>query len=863
MHGEPTSFWGKLRTIGDVIAEWHPLSHHCADVAAVAEVLLDLPLWNRRLSRLAGRDLTPTDRVRLAVLAFLHDLGKFNHGFQRKAHRGAGPTAGHVREAVAALSRLPSLQRLDSWGDATFDLLVVALCHHGRPYNCRHLDAFWQSSWWHAAGGRDPIAGVAALVAEAERRFPGAFEDDGLGLPSAPAFGHTFAGLVTLADWLGSDPRFFPFSTSTDEDRLSDSRLRARIAIEAVGLTVPEQRRRDALNRGPFRRVAASDFRPRAAQTATEGLSIDRSGSLTVLEAETGSGKTEAALLRFVTLFEAGEVDGLYFALPSRSAATEIHARVVAATRQAFREAPPVVLAVPGYLRVDDTNAERLAPFDVLWPDQDRFRYRGWPAENAKRFIAGCIVVGTIDQVLLSSLRVNHAHLRATPLLRHLLVVDEVHASDAYMTRVLNEVLRHHRAAGGHALLLSATLGGEAKARLLKSRCLPTFDDALASDYPLITHLDSEERVIPIRKDWVEKTVTIESRPWLEDHGEVARQAFALAGRGGRVLVIKNTVDDCIRTQMELELCAQQSAQPDLLFGIAGSPAPHHARFSRVDREVLDRALERDFGRHRGSGGRVVVATQTAQQSLDLDADVLLSDLCPADVLLQRVGRMHRHARSRPNGFDRARLIIVVPKERDLTLLLRADGKGQHHHGLGSVYPDLRILEATWRVIESGPEWLIPSMCRRIVEGSLHSQALDAIVQSGDDRWRAHGMMMEGSSFGQQRLADLNVVDWSRPYSETAFPDGTDERILTRLGEGDRRARFAPWVPGPFGMLVDELTLPARWTRDVDPERDRAEHVVAAAEAVMFQFGGREFTYDRLGLRPAGWFGSPRADDEA
>lgn len=135
MRGEPTSFWGKLNIADDGGLEWHPLPHHCADVAAVAEVLLDLPVWHRRLSRLAGRTLTSRDLSRLTVLTFLHDLGKFNHGFQRKASRGAGPTAGHVREAVAALSNLSSIRRLNAWGDASFDLLVSALCHHGRPYN--------------------------------------------------------------------------------------------------------------------------------------------------------------------------------------------------------------------------------------------------------------------------------------------------------------------------------------------------------------------------------------------------------------------------------------------------------------------------------------------------------------------------------------------------------------------------------------------------------------------------------------------------------------------------------------------------------------------------------------------------------
>ncbi|MDB4914145.1 MAG: CRISPR-associated helicase/endonuclease Cas3, partial [Gemmatimonadetes bacterium] len=190
-------------------------------------------------------------------------------------------------------------------------------------------------------------------------------------------------------------------------------------------------------------------------------LPRDEESSITILESETGSGKTEAALARFVTLFSAGKVDGLYFALPTRTAATQMHKRVFDATAMAFTEPPPVILAVPGYLRVDDTEGRRheLARFDVLWPDAERFRYRGWAAEGPKRYLAGCIVVGTVDQVLLSSLRVGHAHMRATSLMRMLLVVDEVHASDAYMTRILEDVLARHRRAGGHALLLSATLG--------------------------------------------------------------------------------------------------------------------------------------------------------------------------------------------------------------------------------------------------------------------------------------------------------------------------------------------------------------------------------------------------------------------
>lgn len=122
--------------------------------------------------------------------------------------------------------------------------------------------------------------------------------------------------------------------------------------------------------------------------------------------------------------------------------------------------APSVVLAVPGYPEVDGAKGQRLAPFEVLWPEEVReqlcTRYRGWAVENPKRYLAGAIIVGTIDQVLLSTLAVSHSHLRATSLLRLLLVVDEVHASDSYMTRLLEAVLERQVAAGGHALLMSA-----------------------------------------------------------------------------------------------------------------------------------------------------------------------------------------------------------------------------------------------------------------------------------------------------------------------------------------------------------------------------------------------------------------------
>jgi CRISPR-associated endonuclease/helicase Cas3 len=857
--GEPTTFWGKIRRPGDggAACQWHPLFDHCADVAAVAEALLSLPVWRRRLARLAGHDLGEGGWARLCVLATLHDLGKLNLGFQAKGRPELGPSAGHVTEALGALFRtnfFSWVTELAGWGEGVTGLLVAAICHHGRPHNSRMLaDGGWQATWWMPRAGLNPQAGAAELVQRCRTWFPKAFATDTSPLPEIAALEHGFAGLVMLADWVGSDTRFFQFSEDADSERMTFARTAAREAVAAMGLDLLLSARSDPASRDPFTRVTPADYLPRPAQDAILTLPQDENGSITILEAETGSGKTEAALARFVTLFEAGLVDGLYFALPTRSAATEMHGRVHAAVQRAFTTPPAVILAVPGYLRVDDVEGEKkLARFEVLWPDSERFRYRAWAAENAKRYLAGCILVGTIDQVLLSSLMVGHAHLRATALLRHLLVVDEVHASDAYMARILEDVLARHMAAGGHALLLSATLGSEAKARLVHPHehvTPPSLELAETTPYPFITHRSAAECGVNIRRDGASRTVEISAQPWLGAADLLARAALGAAEHGAKVLVIKNTVNDCIDTQLAVERAADVSGRRDVLFTCSGVAAPHHARFARADREALDVELEARIGQKRPEGGCIVVATQTVQQSLDLDADILFSDLCPADVLLQRLGRLHRHARSRPKGFETARATVIVPTVRDLGVLLGATGVARNHHGLGSVYRDLRMLEGTWRLIERHTQWSVPAMSRHLVEQSLHSSVLDAIAKEGGPQWEAHADQMTGAKLGERRQAELNLVDWSRPYSDMSFPGEVDQRIATRLGEGDRRVQLKPPVTSPFNREVAELVLRAWWTRGVASDVESAEHVASAGGVTHFTFGGKAFVYDRLGLR--------------
>ncbi|MBF0322340.1 MAG: CRISPR-associated endonuclease Cas3'' [Magnetococcales bacterium] len=471
-------FWGKRQDISGHI-HWHPLVHHCLEVASVVHALLDTTVLRKRLAMAVDlEDLTHGQMARLAVMAALHDAGKFNLGFQEQydpQEHNRHRSHGHIREIFKLLMEHPraeegythmQLEALDSWlrhddPDELVYWLWAIFCHHGRPLpgdritsgspDKRLLDQISPKIWEQNARW-DPLSGLKTLISALDTHFPEAFaattHDQ---LPISPPMQHLFNGLVTLADWIGSDAeRFFPFAADTALPSPAALRHKAHHALHAMGCDVTAARRH--ILEQDIDSATMFDYpSPNAMQRSVRELPSAASGNITILEAETGSGKTEAALIHFFELFRNGLVDGLYFALPTRAAAVQIHARVNRAVERALGPAhPPVVLAVPGYIQVDAVQGRRLEGFEIHWPeDQKRYRYRGWAAEHPKRYLAATIAVGTVDQALMSALAVSHAHMRATALSRLLLVVDEVHASDAYMTTILREVIARHGAVGG------------------------------------------------------------------------------------------------------------------------------------------------------------------------------------------------------------------------------------------------------------------------------------------------------------------------------------------------------------------------------------------------------------------------------
>ena len=401
------------------------------------------------------------------------------------------------------------------------------------------------------------------------------------------------------------------------------------------------------------------------------------------------------------------------------------------------------MLAVPGYEPGEEAAAVELPRYNPWWDDHHDAE-RPWATENSKRYLAAQIAVGTVDQAMMGALQVKNAHMRAACLSRSLLVVDEVHASDAYMSRILQALLKAHLGAGGYALLMSATLGSVARGQWLAAPSL-SLEDAVGAPYPAISATSSASGgVTRVDENGQEKAVGVSLAPLMHDFDGTAELALEAARNRAKVLVVRNTVGYAIGTQQALERAAGSDGE-GLLFDVDGVVTLHHGRFAAVDRKRLDGRVEELLGKEREAGGRVVVGTQTLEQSLDIDADLLITDLCPVDVLLQRIGRLHRHRRdSRPDGYTAPVCIVLTPEGDDLSPLL---AKTQNANGLGShggVYEDLRTLEATRRLIAEHPEWRIPEMNRELVERATHPDALEEIVRELGDEWQVHANWVEG-----------------------------------------------------------------------------------------------------------------------
>ena len=563
--------------------DWRTLEQHSLDVASAVRVLLGSAVLRDRCATALGQPVDAAVIDTLSVLAVLHDLGKADARWQSYIRR-TGPRRDHTAPFLVHLDTTPPLCEALRPALALVDdeeaMLLTVVAHHGAPITEEALRRY---------RGRSDETTDPAAVAETGRLVEVAFRFYPHARPIAwtPAFSHAFAGIIMLADWLGSS---IAFGHGADRE-----------AVVAAELATTGWR---AFCTGVDPAAVLPSLRP--GQSAVIGAPLgDR---LVLLEDSTGSGKTEAATIRALALIDAGLVEGMYFAVPTRSAATELHARIARIIASVHPgQAGRVMRAVPTALDTDE-----------LLPGQER----SWAAGSSKKAAVAAIGIGTIDQALLSIMRVRHSWLRRAALSTKLLVVDEVHAGDAYMLRLIEELVSAHVEGGGHAMTMSATLGEEAKARLLARQRRP-LEEARAEPYPRLTTTSTTISFAPSSS----RIISVE----IDEHCDALAQAVTAARAGARVLWIRSTVAEAV---IDRHALADRGVQTVL----------HHSRYANPDRVLKDCEVLAALGKKPGRDGEgvIVVGTQTVEQSLEIDADLLVTDAVPADVMLQRWGRLHR-----------------------------------------------------------------------------------------------------------------------------------------------------------------------------------------------------------------------------
>ncbi len=523
----------------------------------------------------------------------------------------------------------------------------------------------------------------------------------------------------------------------------------------------------------------------------------------------------------------ASKGQGLYVGLPTMATANAMYQRLAAAYHALFADntRPSLILAHGGREMSDafrqsvwqpsEQTAENYAHDDVNAMGE----CHAWFADSRKKALLAEVGVGTLDQLLMAVMPFRHQSMRLLGMRDKILLLDEVHAYDGYMVKLLEGLLHFHAAQGGSAIILSATLPAALREKLLSAFSEGArFPAAEASDnagYPWLSHLSAnglEEQPLATRPE-VQRTVAIN---WLHQRSEALDIIYRVVAAGQCICWIRNTVDDALEIFQQL---LQEGIIPEqnlLLF---------HSRFAFTDRIAIEDKTLSWFGNRAPVSerrGKVLIATQVVEQSLDLDFDWMISDLAPIDLLIQRAGRLQRHIRD-ASGQSKA----ALPDERQPPVLhiLAPDWQpeaepgwlGPSLQGTGFVYPDHACLWRTQALLRQYGEIRMPENARQLVDGVYeHKIAAPPGLETLSD-------MAFGKVLSQRSVAAQNLLRHDKGYSREAsdFLWDSDREFSTRLGEEsvdvylawqDDMGELHPVEPeGDFRWEMSRLSVRRSW----------------------------------------------------
>jgi len=720
-----------------VICKGRTVFNHCQIVGEVAHEII------RRLPSGAAQALFPAGA---AFAAANHDVGKVSPTFYNKLMRACGSPLipGFTPDLEKGWGGHAGVSQLTArvLGAPEFVPEILGQ-HHGFSPSLagkRAVDEIFGGDVWQQE--RKKLIG--ALQAHFGETWPQI---------ESVAQARLVAGLTSVADWIGSG-EFFEDPEAPWQESIGK-------ALNAAGFISPTYK-------AELRLEEVFGFSPREAQS----ILIDQAASpgVYVLEAPMGLGKTEAALYAAYKLLFSGQASGIYFALPTQLTSNKIFERFNLFLQGDKKNGLSGILA-------DDCHHRSLLLHGNAWLLDTDMGEEGRPGgawfNQGKRGLLAPFAVGTIDQALMAAMNVKHGFVRAFGLAGKVVILDEVHTYDAYTGTLLDALVALLRSLRCTVIILSATLNQDRRQQLLGSALS-------AMDYPLITAcpVDAEVCEVPVPAG-PSRQVNLQ----LQDDEKLAlEQALLRAEQGQQVLWIENTVLDAQQSYLEL---AARASELGIACGLL------HSRFTANDRQSIEDQWVNLYGKvgwsKRGKQGRILVGTQVLEQSLDIDADFMISRFAPTDMLLQRLGRLWRHE-------DTPRCKTAMPEAWLLApeFPVAIDNPEKHFGRSAYVYSPYvlcRSLEV-WQSILSVD---LPGDIRNLIESTYavrqeHAQ-MSRLLSDLDNgtRWRTGRNSLR--QLARVGLAEAgNTLPESKVqtrYSETDNFDVLLLRAMTRNREGD------------------------------------------------------------------------------
>lgn len=659
-----------------------------------------------------------------SLTAATHDIGKVSPTFYKKLHSACG------QEVLSSVNA--ELEK--GWGGhaGVSQLAAQAL---GVPDYVPEILGQHHGFAPSVAGMRatDEKFGGMAWQAEREKLVQAlkrALQEDWPEIPNY-ATARLIAGLTSVADWIGSGEHF--------DNPDDDWQPKISQALDEAGFVQPAYRKQLSF-------TDVFGFEPRDAQRL---LFEQVSGpGVYVLEAPMGLGKTEAALYAAYQMLEKGQASGIYFALPTQLTSNKIFER--------FNQFLEQILS-------EDCQHRSLLLHANAWLFDTEMGEEGRPGgawfNQAKRGLLAPFAVGTIDQALMAAMNVKHGFVRAFGLAGKVVILDEVHTYDAYTGTLMDALISLLRQLDCTVIVLSATLNQERRQDLMAC-------ETTSTDYPLITALPNPigsvvEVAVPVDGS---QTVTISLQ---HDETTAVEEALLRAEQGQQVLWIENTVKEAQERYLQLaERARSLGADCGLL----------HSRYSFADRQAIEDRWVNLFGKpgwqdnQRQQQGRILIGTQVLEQSLDIDADFLVSRFAPTDMLLQRFGRLWRHADTPRNPHARQEAWLLVPElDRAIESPLAAFGASAYVY---NPYVLCRSLEV-WNRLE---QVALPGDIRPLIEATYQCRREEGSMA----KWLHE--LKEGS---RNRMGQTSLQQLARVGLAQAGNTLPESKAQTRYTETD------------------------------------------------------------------------------